>query len=181
MFGSILKKKIREDKVANIFTNSILKTVEEGFPDVVGLLNEAPELVTSPNIQDSDSGKFLLIIVAGNLKLLGQHFSAHQEMRLTNLIMERFAAICNLKKHDFNALINEYQAFLKKVNHPSNNVHYSMSKAVFYKYELSQFQEDYFKNLNSPNPLFLKRLDDVVESFIWDWTHLKDNYHLVFK
>jgi hypothetical protein len=56
-----------------------------------------------------------------------------------------------------------------------------MSKAVFFKYDLGKHQEAYFRKLNAPNPLFLKRLDDVMENFIWDWDHLKENYNLNFK
>lgn len=181
MFGSLLKRKIREDSVANIFTNSIIKKVEEGFPDVVGLINEAPEFEVIPELSEKDSSKFMLIIIAGNLKILSSHFSSHQEMRLLGLIIEKFSVIFQIDKHDFNAVVKEYQDFIVKVNHPSRNVVYGMSKAVFYKYQLSRFQETYFRNLNAPNPLFLKRLDDVIESFVWDWDHLKENYHLVIK
>jgi hypothetical protein len=181
MFSSILKKRINEDKVANIFTNSILKTVEEGFEDVAGLINEAPEFETSPEIAEKDSSKFTLIIIAGNLELLPQFFSTHQEKRLLSLIMDRFSTIFQLGRHDFMAIVADYQKFLSKVNHPSTNVLYGMSKAVFFKYELGQFQAPYFRKLNSPNPLFLKRLDDVMENFIWDWEHLKEKYNLVFK
>ena len=181
MFGSILKKKIKEGNVANIFTNSIIKTVEVGISDVVGLINEAPEFVCSPNISEKDSSKFMLIVIAGNLELLSAHFSSHQELRLQNLIVEKFSGIFQLSKHDFIALNKDYQDYLSKVNHPSKNVLYGMSKAVFYKYELGQYQEEYFKHLNCPNPLFLKRLDEAMESFVWDWSHLKENYHLVFK
>ena len=44
-----------------------------------------------------------------------------------------------------------------------------MSKAVFYKCDLNQYQESYFKTMNTPNPLFLKRLDELIINFIWDW------------
>ena len=62
---------------------------------------------------------------------------------------------------------------------PSKNIHYAMSKAVFYKYELNQYQDAYFQKMKSPNPLFLKRLDDIVEHFIWDWEDLRSKYKIV--
>lgn len=170
-----------EDKVANIFTNSILKTVEEGFSDVAGLINEAPEFEVSPEIMENDYSKFTLVVIAGNLQLLPQHFSTHQEKRLTSLILDRFSALFQLGRHEFMAMVADYQKFLSKVNHPSTNVLYAMSKAVFFKYDLGKHQEAYFRKLNAPNPLFLKRLDDVMENFIWDWDHLKENYNLNFK
>jgi hypothetical protein len=50
---------------------------------------------------------------------------------------------------------------------------------VFFKYELGQYQEDYFKNMNSPNPLFLKRLDEAMKLFLFNWAETKDNYQIV--
>jgi hypothetical protein len=44
-----------------------------------------------------------------------------------------------------------------------------MSKAIFHKYELYEYQDDYFKKMQAPNPLFLKRMDEIVSNFVWDW------------
>ena len=54
-----------------------------------------------------------------------------------------------------------------------------MSKAIFHKYNLNDFQEDYFKNMKAPNPLFLKRLDEIVSHFIWDWDSIKAKLKVV--
>ena len=37
---------------------------------------------------------------------------------------------------------------------------YAMSKGIFDKYMLYNFQDEYFKRMQAPNPLFLKRLHD---------------------
>ena len=39
MFKIFGKKKIKEDVVANIFVNSILNTIDNGFPEIVGIIN----------------------------------------------------------------------------------------------------------------------------------------------
>jgi hypothetical protein len=57
-------------------------------------------------------------------------------------------------------------------------VHYAMSKAIFFRYELNQYQTEYFKNMNTPNPISLKRLDDIVGQFIFDWSEFQENYRL---
>jgi hypothetical protein len=62
------------------------------------------------------------------------------------------------------------------VNFPSKNILYSMSKAVFFKYELNQYQDEYFRSMNTPNPIFLKSLDEVMRNFIWDWEAFCDKY-----
>ena len=53
-----------------------------------------------------------------------------------------------------------------------------MSKAVFFKYKLGQYQDDYFAQLNAPNPIFLKRMDSIMENYIWDWNSFFNKYKL---
>ncbi|MBK9061267.1 MAG: hypothetical protein IPL81_15870 [Flavobacteriales bacterium] len=49
MIGTIFgKKKISEDKFANVFVNAVLRLTEEGYPMVVAELEEAYEFVTRP-------------------------------------------------------------------------------------------------------------------------------------
>ena len=68
---------------------------------------------------------------------------------------------------------------MNRVNHPSKNMLYAMSKAMFYKYELNDHQVEYFRNLNTPNPIFLKNLDDVMSNFLWDWDAFEEKYKVV--
>ena len=53
-----------------------------------------------------------------------------------------------------------------------------MSKAVFQKYNLNDFQDEYFRRLQAPNPLFLKRMDQVVVNFLWDWDAFFKKYRI---
>ena len=53
-----------------------------------------------------------------------------------------------------------------------------MSKVIFDKYTLYNFQDEYFKRMQAPNPLFLKRMDEVVENFVWDWDGFFKKYRL---
>jgi hypothetical protein len=66
---------------------------------------------------------------------------------------------------------------MTRVNHPSKNMVYAMSKAVFFKYELSEYQDEYFKRMQAPNPMLLKRLDMVMECYLWNW----DSFFKKFK
>jgi hypothetical protein len=73
---------------------------------------------------------------------------------------------------DFNIMKEElesYSSFISRVNHPSKNILYGMSKAVFFKFKLGKYQDEYFAQLNTPNPVFLKKIDVLIENFIWDW------------
>ena len=79
---------------------------------------------------------------------------------------------------DAEAKVREYQKFMQRINHPSKNMVYAMSKAVFQKYDLNDFQDEYFKRLQSPNPLFLKRMDQIMVNFLWDWDSFFKKYKI---
>jgi len=53
-----------------------------------------------------------------------------------------------------------------------------MSKAIFYKYKLNEFQDEYFKRMQAPNPLFLKRMDEIMVNFIWNWDAFSKKFKL---
>tara|TARA_R110000868_G_scaffold289130_2_gene549277 strand:- start:2167 stop:2712 length:546 start_codon:yes stop_codon:yes gene_type:complete len=180
MFTKIFgKKKLKEDKLANIFVNSILQTVDECFTDIVGIIKESPEFVNTPEIETNQDSKFLLIVIAANLKEIPRHLEAHQDNRVINLIITKLSGVFGVEFDKLEGTLREYQSYLSRVNHPSNNNLYAMSKAVFFKYDLGQYQEDYFKNMNSPNPLFLKRLDEAMKLFMFNWSETRENHQIV--
>ena len=176
LFG---KKKLKEDALANLFVNATVETVEAGFADIVGLINESPEFIQPPCLSEENDSKFMLIVLAANLKEIPNHLPAHQDNRLINQIIEKLASVFDVSESKLEGILREYQSYLGRVNHPSNNNLYAMSKAVFFKYDLSQFQEDYFKNMNSPNPLFLKRLDEAMMLFLFNWEATKNDFNIV--
>jgi hypothetical protein len=176
LFG---KKKLTEDKIANIFVNTILETVENSFADVATTIALDAEFVKRPQLDTTDSDKFLMIVVAGNFNYFSRYFSALEENVLKARIIQKFATVFGLQYDDMKKIISEYQDFIYRVNHPSKNTLYGMSKAVFFKYKLGQYQDNYFAQLNSPNPLFLKRMDIIMENYLWNWNDFldKNKYH----
>ncbi|MAY83093.1 MAG: hypothetical protein CMP59_03085 [Flavobacteriales bacterium] len=179
MFTKIFgKKKLKEDKLANIFINASMQAVEDGFADIEGLIKDSPEFIREPKIEGGDS-KFLLIVLAANLKEIPRHLPAHQDNRLINMIITKLSHVFDVDFDKLEGILREYQSYLSRVNHPSNNNLYAMSKAVFYKYDLGQYQEDYFRNMNVPNPMFLKRLDEAMLLFLFDWKACAEEYSLI--
>ncbi len=178
MFGSLLKKKLTENQVANILINAIFDSVDSGFKEVARLINEDMAFIKSPQIDEKNTGEFGLIVIVGNLDFLKSNFDAQQSERIEAIIFEKLSKIYNLEVDSFKKLIKEYQSFIVRVNHPSKNWVYGMSKAVFYKYKLNDFQDEYFKRLQSPNPLFLKRMDEIMGNFIWNWDAFSKKYKL---
>lgn len=173
------KKKLTDESVANIFVNSLLETVEKGFPEVAGFINDSPEFVSSPRVDEKDYGRFLMITLAGNLSTLGKHFHHGQDRAIVQHILKKFASVLDMETEAFVRKVKEYKQFMSRVNHPSKNILYAMSKAMFFKYELNKYQVEYFRNLNTPNPIFLKNLDEVMNNFLWDWNAFEEKYKVV--
>lgn len=179
MLSFLTKRKLSEEKLAECFTAGILQLVDSGFPDVAELINEDPEFENAPNISSKAADKFLLIVIAGNLAFVPKLFNSYQDVRILEGIYNKLSLALNIEKEKLKQLVASYQSYMNRINMPSKNIHYAMSKAVFFKYELNQYQVSYFQKMNSPNPLFLKRLDDIVEHFIWNWEEIKSKYKLV--
>ena len=178
MFTIFKKKKLTEDQLANFFVNSIVNLVEQGFQDVVEIIYNDPEFVTTPNISKEDYDKFLLVVVAGNIKLMSDHFDSVKDVRITEKIYRKLGSALSVEPMTLKETIAKYQSCMSRINHPSKNTRYAMSKGVFFKYELNQFQSDYFRNMNTPNPIFLKRLDEVISQFLFNWNDIKENYRI---
>jgi len=179
MFKIFGKKKIKEDVVANIFVNSILNTIDKGFPEIVGIINDAPEFVISPELHVNDDDHFALIIFAANMTYITDHLHNFKDDRITNLILAKLSNVFACDKDRLTQVIKDYQCYLAKVNHPSKNMRYAISKAICGKYQLNDFQDEYFKNMKSPNPMLLKTLDEAMDSFIWNWDSFKQKYQIV--
>lgn len=178
MFSTILKKKLSNNQVANVFINAIFDSVDSGWKEIALLINEDPAFIESPNLSDEDSGLFGLIIIVGNLSFLESTFDNHQVVNIERIIFQKLSKIYGVTESQFQDLIREYQSFIKRVNRPSKNMVYGMSKAVFHKYNLNEYQDEYFKRLQNPNPLFLKRMDEVMKYYIWNWDAFLKKYKI---
>ena len=54
-----------------------------------------------------------------------------------------------------------------------------MTRAIFYKYHLNQFQAPFFRDMNSPNPTIQRELKELMEHFLWDWPAFNETYRVV--
>jgi hypothetical protein len=179
MFKIFGKKKIKEDVVANVFVNSILNTIDNGFPEIVGIINDAPEFVISPELHVNDDDQFSLIVFAANISYISDHLHNSKDDRIKNLIFSKLSNVFDCDKDRLEKVIKDYQCYLMKVNHPSKNMKYAISKGICGKYQLNGFQDEYFKNMKSTNPMLLKRLDEAMDNFIWNWDSFKNKYQIV--
>ena len=176
LFG---KKRISEDRVANVFVNGIQALIDSGFENVMGLINDSPEFIQSPGIKAEDIGVFTMIVLSGNIQMIPDHFDNGQDKRITEYILEKFATLYEIDKMELAVMVSDTRKFMSRKNHPSKNTLNGMSKGLFCRLELNDFQDPYFKNLHSPNPIFIQRLKDALENFMWDWAAITEKYRVV--
>jgi len=178
MLKLLVKKKLDTNQLANVFVNSLFNVSENGFEVVSEMINDDPAFVTSPAIEKNKFDSFLMIVVVGNLRYLKENFEVAEAAEIRWLIIEKLARIYQMETREFEKIVNDYDSFVSRVNHPSKNTLYGMSKAIFHKLNLNDYQESYFKSMKTPNPLFLKRMDDVMANFLWDWEVFFKKYRL---
>ena len=178
MFSTLIKRRLTDNQVANIFINAIFDSVDKGFEEVALLINEDTAFSSSPNVNINNNREFGLIVIVGNLSYLESNFEAEQTERVEKIIFEKLSKLYAIDVSSFKKLIKEYQSFISRVNHPSKNWVYGMSKAIFYKYKLNEFQDEYYKRVQAPNPLFLKRMNEIMVNFIWNWDAFSKKFKL---
>lgn len=180
MLGSLIKRKIDTEKFSNVFVNSMLQISDTGFEDLCEMIREDSAFVSMPKIDAKLSDQFLLILISGNLNYLSDYFETAEIKEVKKLIIQKFALAFDVSPDEFEQLIEDTKGFISQVNHPSKNMRYGMSKAIFHQFELNQYQEDYFRSMKTPNPLFLKRMDDIMQHFLWNWDQFfrKHKFHL---
>ena len=175
---TIFKKKVAEEKVAELFVNITFNAVDNSFAEVAELLNNDINLLSPAQIDPTDQDDFLLIVVAGNFKLLDDFFYEGQEERIKELTVEKLAAVYGVDQVTMRSAIDSMLHYFGKINYPSKNTHYAMSRAVFFKYGLNDFQKDYFRNLKTPDPILLKNIDEIMEQFIIKWDTFTEKYRI---
>jgi hypothetical protein len=161
-----------------VFINGLFSSIDNGFPIVAEFINDDNAFTLSPNITKNNNYEFSLIIIVGNLSFLESAFDPNQADRVELLVYTKLAKAYEMNIDEFKQLIKDYKCLICRLNHPSKNMVYAMSKGIFDKYALYNFQDEYFKRMQSPNPLFLKRMDEIVENFVWDWDAFFKKYRL---
>ena len=178
MLTIFTKKKIREDKLAKVLVNALLKLTANGFKEVAAAINEDPEFRTRPNIDPANDHHFLLIITSGNLTVLDRYLNSGTDGRVKEYMISLMAEAMNISSAQLNSQLTELKGLMRRVNHPSKNVIYAMSKALFFRYDLIRHQQEYFVNMNTPNPVSRKKIDDLMQHFLWDWDSFLDDYKI---
>lgn len=178
MLSALMRKRLSPEQMSNVFINGLLEVITSSFPDFSEIINNDNAFVQSPNLGEKDLPVFAMVVYAANLNRLESTFEPEHAAEIEELILHKLSVYFGKEIPAFKKEMKEMQSFINKVNHPSKNLVYGMSKAIFAKYELHLFQDEYFKRLAVPNPLFLKRMDELTALFIWDWDVFFKKYKL---
>ena len=179
LFSWMTKKKLTEEQVAIFFVDTTFETVEKGWPEVAAFLNECDGFEQSPELDPEDYGRFLMIIVAANIQMIPKHFDSGVDRQVIQRICSKFARALDIGPETFAGKVKKYRAFMKQINSPSKNVGTAMTRAVFYKYHLNQYQDAYFRDMNTPEPNIQRDLKQLMEHFLWDWDAFTESYRVV--
>ena len=68
------KEKVSVEDTAIMFSSSLNKVVDTGFPEIQDFLNKNNNLEKSPEIIDKDIRWFRLIVFVGNLHIMSTKF-----------------------------------------------------------------------------------------------------------
>lgn len=175
LFG---KKKITEDKLANVFVNTVLEMGSEGFATVAAEVNEAPEFETPPSLDARDDQRFLLIALAGNLTEMQRTLGPGLDKRMFSLSVSKFAQAIGRGCSEVETDVKALQSRMERMNHPSKNTVLAMARALFAEYDLYEHQDSYFKGMRQPNPIVLKRITGLFNYFLFNWSEVNEQYRI---
>jgi hypothetical protein len=173
------KKKITEDKLANVFVNAVLELSAEGFGVVADEINESPEFTVSPNLSESDDAAFALVVLSANLMDMQRVLGPGLDKRMFSLSVSKFAHAMDRDCTAVEDQVRKLQSQMERLNFPSKNTVYAMAKVLFQEYDLFCFQDEYFREMKAPNPIILKRLNGLMGYFLWSWTDVQEQYRVV--
>jgi len=178
LFSWMTKQKLTEEQVASLFVSTTFESVEHGWPEVASFLNEHPLFIQCPGLDTEDYGRFLMIVVSANLQMIPKHFDSGTDRQIIQHICSKFAKSLHITPEVFTRKVKTYRSFMKQINQPSKNVVLAMTRAIFYKYRLNEFQEEYFSNMNTPEPNIQRDLKVLMSNFLWDWEAFNESYRV---
>lgn len=180
MFATLIgKKKKTEIEVARLMVNGTLNACEPIFEEIKGYICECPHFEVEPAIKRNYEDLFMLTVFTCNIARIPNFFPGGQDKRIAQHMIRYAAEGLEMDTKELASKINDCKSLMKRLNHPSKNLVYAMPKALFEYYGLNDCQQAYFRDMNVPNPLFLKEMNLLMSSLVWDWSLIKDEYKIV--
>ena len=182
LFSFSKKEKISIERLSKIYSNTLFEVVDNGFPEIIGFVNDNRKFEESPNLQTSDIKWFLMIIFAANNHRLDNFLNNDVVDKLHNSCIEEMILFLSEDDLDQNEVIRDmildYEHFFLEQLSESGSLEKAMARSIFIKYNLNDYQGKLLKNQNEPNPVFLQELANLLSHFIWNWDDFLSKYKL---
>ena len=179
LFGFSKKEKISVDKLAKLYANTLFEVVDNGFPEIIGFVNDNRKFEESPNLQTEDVKWFLMIIFAANNHRLSDFFGDEVVDALHNACMQEVIRFLEEDEELVREMVVDYESFFAEQFAESAKLEKAMARSIFIKYNLNDYQGKLLKNQNEPNPVFLQELANLLSHFVWNWGDFLSKYKVV--
>lgn len=177
MFGTLIgKKRMTEQTLSKVLVSGSLRICDAVYPEIADYIKECPHFETEPDMPQGADIDFIITVFTCNITRIPQALEHGQDKRVAQHIIHQMARSLDMDLGELTKRIQAAKSLMKRLNHPSKNLIYAMPKALFSMYELNAHQQDYFRDLNSPNPLYLKEMNQLLTHLVWDWDYLKNEY-----
>ena len=141
LFGFSKKEKISVNKLAKLYSNTLFEVVDNGFPEIMGFVNDNRKFEESPNLKTEDVKWFLMIIFAANNHRLSEFFNDDVVDALHNSCTQE--VICFLAEDEEEVvrdMIVDYESFFADQFAESSKLEKAMARSIFIKYNLNDYQ-----------------------------------------
>jgi len=172
------KKKITEATLARALTSGTIQAAESSFQEVLAHMRTCPHFITEPVISDGHESPFILAVMTYNIAQIPLHFNSGQDKRVAQEVLHEFADSTSADFMSISLMVKDCKDMMKRLNRPSKNLYYGLARYIFHSYGLNAHQQPHFKELNAPNPLFLKEMDRMLEPLVWDWEMILHEFKL---
>ncbi len=172
------KKKITEAGLSKALTSGTIQASEKAFKEVHAQIKTCPHFDIEPEISETYDAPFVLAVMTLNIARIPAYLDNGQDKRMAQEILHELADATSSDFRTVSLQVKACKDLMKRVNLPSKTLYYGLAKYIFTIYGLNPYQQTYFKNLNSPNPLFLKELNQMLEPLVWDWEMILSEFKL---
>ena len=180
LFGFSKKEKISVEKLAKLYANTLFDVVDNGFPEIIGFVNDNRKFEESPNLQTEDVKWFLMIIFAANNHRLSDFFDDDVVDALQNACTKEIIHFFTDDEEGVvRDMIVDYERFFAEQFEELSKLEKAMARSIFIKYNLNDYQGKLLKNQNEPNPVFLQELANLLSHFVWSWDDFLAKYKVV--
>lgn len=180
LFGFSKKEKISVDKLTKLYANTLFEVVDNGFPEIIGFVNDNRKFEESPDLQTEDVKWFLMIIFAANNHRLSDFFTDDVVDALHNACTQEIIRFLEEDEEEVvRDMIVDYESFFAEQFAESSKLEKAMARSIFIKYNLNDYQGKLLKNQNEPNPVFLQELANLLSHFVWNWDDFLSKYKVV--